>query len=166
MKHFKVGKYDYRRANYTEEWTNIWDALNAYVDENQCWEHYLVEEVRLLDFAANFLFENDISKMRVLSLENNVDDDTASEFEAIHFGLLEHKLEFKNSTIIGFMDAIKLLQMSLRGMIWAQLKNCENGAYIAAGDDYYWLIGIPDNIDITQFQTEGLYIYEHKDPWE
>lgn len=163
IKHYKICKYNYSDHNYSKDWTVIWDAVSLTDNKKKNWEEYLKIEKQYLDFAAKFIIRYDIKIIEFF--DKNINEETESEFQKIQYGLLEFPFNARKNSILSFMESIQILQMSLRGMYWAKLKNLKSNAYIAEGEDYYWLIGIPES-DLSTLELEGLFIYEHSNPWE
>lgn len=160
MIHYNVCKFNYKNPDYVNDWVSIWDAFNdCYSKES--WDKYLQSESLYLNFAIDFLINNDISEFIISSFENNVCNDTKDEFEKLSYGLLEYGVK-KTEDHVSLLECIQYLQKSLRGMIWVKLENRITGAYIAVGQDYNLLIG---TLIEPSIKGKNLYIYKHTDPW-
>lgn len=169
MKHYKICKYDYEDKNYRADWSSIWDVFDPSTSESFIPRKYLDVEKKYLNAATKFLIFFGVKNLILSSIEDNRSLETEKELSPLDYGLLgsmnSNVIELEGHKV-SFMDAIYILQLSLREILWVKFVH-PSGAYIAFGHDYYWLVGVADDFDIGNLTTEeGLFAYEHSDPWE
>lgn len=165
MKHYKVGKYDYSDSSYKNDWTSIWDFIDPDTAEGKLSEDYRKSEKRYIDFAMSFLTGFDSSKLSLSEVEDNRKAFTKELLTKVGEKDLDiNALDLKGKNIDS-CSISNILKLSLRNVVWFKVLHDE-GFYLAFGNDYYWLIGAPENVDIDRLATaSGLYAYETRDPW-
>lgn len=169
MKHYKVCKYNYSDNDYMKSWSSIWDVFDSCNKKESIPKYYLDMEKKYLNVAARFIFSLNPNEFSLSEIEDNRCPETEKELRPLDTGLLGsfgNELYQCEGKKITFMDMIYLLQLSLREVVWAKFAH-PKGFYIAFGHDYYWLVGVDDGYDINNLVlSEGLFAYEHSDPWE
>ena len=133
-------------------------------------DSYLAIEANYLRFAANLLsglfFPDEVRVAEKRSPLTNLFDDLSSA-ELQYFDQaaipIENKYEMldraESGEALSVEESLFLLQMSLRNWTSVTLAG-RDGTYIAVGDDYYFLVGLPESVDIGQFlPSAGLYAY-------
>ena len=169
MKHYKVCKYDYENKNYQNEWSSIWDILDVDDLGKVIPGAYLDVEKKYLNFAVGFFNSFGIKDIFISDIEDNRTPETENDLRFLDYGLLgslNSDVPSLEGGSVSFMDAIYIMQLSLRGVLWAKFVH-SSGSYIAFGHDYYWLVGVLGEFNIKDLAVEnGLFVYECSDPWE
>jgi hypothetical protein len=143
MKYYKIAKYNYNSDNYLSEWTSAEMAIEKGL-EKEC----LSIEKEYLQVACNFFYLNsEVIFADFQSYKGNLERiKKIKSLENKNLALDSFVIPNLNTKITNILDYMFLMQSSLRGLNWSLFTNNEN--YICGGDDYYYLIGIGDNVDI------------------
>jgi len=133
-------------------------------------DHYLAVEANYLRFADKLLnglfFPNEVRVAEERSPLTNLFDDLSSA-ELQYFDQAAIPIDNRSDMLdraergeaLSVRESLFLLQMSLRNWTSVTLAG-HDGTYITVGDDYYFLVGLPQSVDIGQFlPSAGLYAY-------
>lgn len=165
---YKICKYNLDE-DYQNDWTSIWNFSHSFGHSFSLSSEYLDMEKKYLNVAIEFLKIFHDGSLIIEEIEDNRTAETRSEFFPIDphlMGSLDQELYKLKGCSVSFIDAIYLLQLSLREIIWIKFLH-PSGAYFSFGHDYYWLVGVGDNFDVSFLtKNQGLFIYDNHYPWD